>query len=267
MFSYVDPAILASLLEEEKIVLLDGAGRAVERDHQEGRIHLLGPRPLPRRVDQADVAFAWYPFAKRTQLEQVLGLGKRLQRGEVEGLRELLTAQMTVNSLIVYGDLGRAEAPLIRVHSCCVTGEIFGSLRCECGPQLEQAFARIVDEGCGAIVYMSGHEGRGIGLWAKAVTYLLQDMGHDTYDANRALNLPEDSRDFTDAALVLRHFLGDEAKVRLLSNNPNKRAALEQNGVEVAAVERTLTGVSTHNLRYLKAKRDRGHTLGDLPED
>ena len=110
------------------------------------------------------------------------------------------------------------------------------------------------------MIYMSGHEGRGIGLWAKAITYLLQDDGQDTYQANISLGLPEDSRDFTDAAVVLRYLLQGKP-VRLLSNNPLKRRHLEQGGQPVAEMVNFTAGVCDHNLRYMRSKRSKGHLL------
>ena len=269
MFSYVDPDIYTMLLEQGKLVTIDGDG-----DHPDearpaiDRINLLGPIPLPREIDGTEYEFRWYAFVRRTQHEQVLDIARNLRdREERSKLRELLTSQMTVNSFLVYGDFEQAEAPLVRVHSCCMTGEVFGSLRCECAPQLDEAFRRVVEVGCGAIVYMASHEGRGIGLWAKGITYLLQDMGRDTYDANRDLHLPEDSRDFRDAALVLRHFLKPPPRIRLLSNNPHKREDLVHGGIEVVSVEPLVVGVGRHNLRYLHAKREHGHTIGGLPDN
>lgn len=267
MFSYIDPEMHKSLITEGKLVSVGSNGNENGDGLTSNKINVLGPIPLPRVVDETEYTFRWYPFVRRTEHEQVLDIADRLRQQKLEGLWQLLTAQMTVNSLLVYGDFEGAEAPLVRVHSCCITGETFGSLRCECGPQLESAFRQIIAEGAGAIVYMSGHEGRGIGLWAKGITYLLQDMGQDTYDANRSLNLPDDSRDFEDAATVLHHFLREPARVRLLSNNPLKLKSLRDNGIEVASVEQILTGVCDHNLRYLRAKRDHGHTLGKLPGD
>jgi GTP cyclohydrolase II len=269
MFSYVDPAIYAMLLEQGKLVTIDGGGDDPDDNRPPiDRIQLLGPIPLPTAVDGVEHRFRWYPFVRRTQHEQVLEIAKNLRdRAERSKLRELLTSQMTVNSILLYGDFEAAEAPLVRVHSCCLTGEVFGSLRCECAPQLEEAFRRIVADGCGAIVYMASHEGRGIGLWAKGITYLLQDMGRDTYDANRDLKLPVDSRDFRDAALVLRHFLAPPPRIRLLSNNPLKREDLARGGVEIVSVEKLVVGVGRHNLRYLQAKRERGHLIDGLPDD
>lgn len=273
MFSYIDPDIQKLLEDQGKMITIgpepDRADSADEDGIRPdtGQVNLLGPIPLPVVVGDTDHEFAWYPFVRRTQHEQVLAIARGLQKQtDLRGLSRLLVAQMTVNSLLVYGDLGGADAPLVRVHSCCMTGEVFGSLRCECGPQLAEAYRRIVAEGCGAIVYMAGHEGRGIGLWAKGITYILQDQGRNTYDANRALNLPDDSRDFRDAALVLRHFLKPPPTIRLLSNNPLKRTDLTNHGVAVAAVERLVVGVNRYNLRYLHAKRDHGHTTGELPD-
>jgi GTP cyclohydrolase II len=116
------------------------------------------------------------------------------------------------------------------------------------------------------IVYMSGHEGRGIGLWAKAATYLLQDAGEDTYQANRSLGLPDDSRDFSDAALLIKFFLGDKP-FRLLTNNPKKVDDLNAMGVSNVTRVKHVSGVGKANKRYLEAKRDWGHKLDDTDID
>jgi len=144
-----------------------------------------------------------------------------------------------------------------------MTSDVFGSIRCECGPQLKSAIERIVEEGGGALIYMSSHEGRGIGLWAKAITYLLQDMGQDTYQANVSLGLPEDSRDFMDAAVVLKYMLKGKP-IRLLSNNPLKREHLENAGQRVSEMLPHLAGVGDRNINYMRAKRSKGHLLPDL---
>jgi GTP cyclohydrolase II len=125
--------------------------------------------------------------------------------------------------------------------------------------------ARIADDGAGGmLIYMSGHEGRGIGLWAKAATYILQDAGENTYQANRSLGLPDDSRDFSDAASLLKYFLG-QRPFRLLTNNPKKIADLEKYGVSNITRVKHVTGIADTNRRYMSAKRDWGHTLD--PED
>lgn len=159
----------------------------------------------------------------------------------------------------------RGEADvLVRVHSECLTGDVFGALRCECGTQLRSAVEAIADAGCGVLVYLRGHEGRGIGLVAKVRTHVLQDeQGLDTVDSATALGLPVDVRDFGAAARVLRH-LGIRS-VRLLSNNADKVLALTENGVKVTGRVPLLAPVDEHNVRYLTAKRDRlGHDLPNL---
>jgi GTP cyclohydrolase II len=263
MFAYVDPEIRRKLEHDHRLVTLDRDGQVVAEPNGGPAISLLGPIPMPRLVGGREVIFHWYAFVRRLQLKRVLEVAAHAHGGGEECFRELVQENKSVNSIIACPGFLEAPAPLVRVHSCCMTGDVFGSRRCECGPQLEDAFQRIVAEGGGAVVYMSGHEGRGIGLWAKAITYLLQDDGQDTYQANRSLGLPEDSRDFTDAAVVLRHLLGGRP-VRLLSNNPLKREQLEGNGQPVSEMVAFTPGVCDHNLRYMRAKRSAGHML---PED
>ncbi|HET7068008.1 MAG TPA: bifunctional 3,4-dihydroxy-2-butanone-4-phosphate synthase/GTP cyclohydrolase II [Nocardioides sp.] len=165
---------------------------------------------------------------------------------------------------LVYGDVGGPEPVLTRVHSECLTGDVFGSQRCDCGPQLDDALARIVAAGRGVVVYLRGHEGRGIGLVAKLEAYALQDTGRDTVDANLDLGLPADARHYGAASQVLRD-LG-VSSVRLLTNNPDKSAALADFGVAVDAQVPLTPRPNPHNLRYLRTKRDRmGHHIPDLP--
>lgn len=148
---------------------------------------------------------------------------------------------------------------LVRLHSECVTGEAMGSLKCECGPQLEAAMDQIDQHG-GVVVYLRGHEGRGIGLTNKLKAYRLQEDGLDTLDANLALGLPADARDYGVAAAILRD-LGLDS-VRLLSNNPEKRRQLNEYGIEVTEFVPLVVGVGDVNRAYLGAKRDRmGHNL------
>jgi 3,4-dihydroxy 2-butanone 4-phosphate synthase / GTP cyclohydrolase II len=160
---------------------------------------------------------------------------------------------------LVLGDLGDGTDVLTRVHSECLTGDVFGSQRCDCGAQLDAAMSAIAQEGRGAILYLRGHEGRGIGLLSKLQAYELQDEGDDTVDANLKLGLPVDARDFSVAAHLLCD-LGVKS-VRLLTNNPAKVDGLVSHGVGVERV--ALPPMATpHNLRYLTAKRDRlGHSI------
>lgn len=164
---------------------------------------------------------------------------------------------------LVVGDQGADM--LVRVHSECLTGDVFGALRCECGQQLDAALEAILREGSGIVVYLRGHEGRGIGLLAKLKTHALQDSaGLDTVDSATALGLPVDVRDFGPAARVLGH-LGVRS-VRLLTNNREKVRALRAHGIRVTARVPLLVRATDHNVRYLTAKRDRlGHELPQLP--
>jgi 3,4-dihydroxy 2-butanone 4-phosphate synthase/GTP cyclohydrolase II len=165
---------------------------------------------------------------------------------------------------LVLGDLGEddGEDVLVRVHSECLTGDVFGSERCDCGAQLDAAMARIAERGRGVVVYLRGHEGRGIGLLSKLQAYELQDTGVDTVDANLRLGLPVDAREYSVAAQLLDD-LGVRS-VRLLTNNPVKVDALAAHGFGVTRIP--LPPLTTaRNLRYLTTKRDRlGHQLETL---
>ena len=158
------------------------------------------------------------------------------------------------------GDPGSAPAPLVRVHSECLTGDVFGSYRCDCGPQLQAAMKMVAEEGVGVIVYLRGHEGRGIGLGHKLRAYSLQDQGRDTVDANLELGLPVDSREYGIGAQILVD-LG-VSSLRLLTNNPAKYGGLKGFGLEV--LERVPIEISPRpeNIAYLRTKRDRmGHLI------
>ncbi|EEP74576.1 riboflavin biosynthesis protein ribBA [Micromonospora sp. ATCC 39149] len=166
---------------------------------------------------------------------------------------------------LVMGDLGDGEDVLVRVHSECLTGDTFGSLRCDCGPQLQAALARVAREGRGVVLYVRGHEGRGIGLLHKLRAYQLQDLGRDTVDANLDLGLPADARDYGTGAQIL-YDLGVRS-MRLLTNNPTKRAGLEGYGLTVTGRESLPIRPHPENVRYLRTKRDRmGHLLDELDE-
>ncbi|MEV6700145.1 bifunctional 3,4-dihydroxy-2-butanone-4-phosphate synthase/GTP cyclohydrolase II [Streptomyces sp. NPDC051453] len=161
---------------------------------------------------------------------------------------------------LVHGEIGDGDDVLVRVHSECLTGDVFHSLRCDCGPQLEESMRRITEEGRGIVVYLRGHEGRGIGLLSKLRAYELQERGRDTLDANLELGLPADSRDYAAGAQILED-LGVRG-LRLLTNNPDKTEALLRHGLKVVARESMPVQAGEHNLRYLRTKRDRmGHDL------
>lgn len=159
--------------------------------------------------------------------------------------------------------LGKLDStPLVRIHSECLTGDILGSRRCDCGSQLHKSLEIIRDTGAGILIYLRGHEGRGIGLTHKLKAYELQDQGLDTVDANLELGFEKDLRSYEDAAQILKD-LGVE-KIKLMTNNPNK-LNLKQYGIEI--VQRIALEIppTSENLNYLRTKRDRmGHLLTDL---
>ena len=158
------------------------------------------------------------------------------------------------------GDLSSSEKPpLVRIHSECLTGDAFASLKCDCGPQLEASWKRLQEEGNGALVYMR-QEGRGIGLYSKIQAYALQDQGHDTLDANLLLGLPADGREYDIAAEMLKD-LG-LTEIRLMTNNPLKIKGLQDNGITVKQRLQHQSGVGPRNVDYLSTKRRRmGHLL------
>ncbi|MFF4323451.1 bifunctional 3,4-dihydroxy-2-butanone-4-phosphate synthase/GTP cyclohydrolase II [Streptomyces sp. NPDC001568] len=168
---------------------------------------------------------------------------------------------LVAGGLDEHGELAGADADVpVRLHSACLTGDVFGSLRCDCGPQLDEALRRIARHGRGVVLYLPDHEGRGIGLVQKLRAYELQEAGRDTVDANLDLGLPADARDYGVAADVLKD-LGVHA-CRLLTNNPAKTASLAAHGVRVGRTEPLAAPAGDHNIRYLVTKRDRmGHDL------
>ncbi|MGQ4619396.1 bifunctional 3,4-dihydroxy-2-butanone-4-phosphate synthase/GTP cyclohydrolase II [Nocardia sp. R7R-8] len=184
--------------------------------------------------------------------------------GEFRAIAYRSTVDGTEHLALVYGDPGKAsstqQGALIRVHSECLTGDLIGSLRCDCGAQLEQAMTEIAAEGAGAVIYLRGHEGRGIGLAHKIQAYALQEAGFDTVDANTVQGLPVDARSYSVGAQILTD-LGI-TRLRLVTNNPAKYASLAGYGIEIVGRVELPASTSTHNLRYLRTKQQRlGHLL------
>ncbi|MFN8106979.1 MAG: bifunctional 3,4-dihydroxy-2-butanone-4-phosphate synthase/GTP cyclohydrolase II [Nocardioidaceae bacterium] len=204
-----------------------------------------------------------YRRRTETHVERVAETVLPTAHGDFDAVGYRITVDNSEHIALVYGDVTGTEPVLTRVHSECLTGDVFGSQRCDCGPQLHEALDLIVKEGRGVVVYLRGHEGRGIGLLAKLQAYSLQDGGRDTVDANLDLGLPADARHYGAATQILKD-LGVQS-VRLMTNNPDKTASLEAYGVPV--VERVALAPSPnhHNIAYLRAKRDRmGHELPEL---
>ncbi len=191
----------------------------------------------------------------QTRLPNAFGLWQAFgYRHEVDGTEYVALA---------LGDVAGGTDVLARLHSECLTGDVFGSLRCDCGAQLEAAMAAIAAEGRGVVLYLRGHEGRGVGLLSKLQAYELQDAGADTVDANLELGLPADAREYSAGAQMLAD-LGVRS-VRLLTNNPAKVNGLTNCGVDITARVPLATAVTPYNLRYLVTKRDKlGHQIQNL---
>jgi 3,4-dihydroxy 2-butanone 4-phosphate synthase/GTP cyclohydrolase II len=166
---------------------------------------------------------------------------------------------------LVRGAVQGQEDVLVRVHSECLTGDVFGSLRCDCGPQLDESIRMIAEEGMGVVIYLRGHEGRGIGIGHKLRAYALQEQGHDTVDANLALGMPVDSREYGIGAQMLVD-LG-LTTIKAMTNNPAKYGGLEGFGLEITGRVPLLTEPNPENIAYLRTKRERmGHLLEGLDD-
>jgi 3,4-dihydroxy 2-butanone 4-phosphate synthase/GTP cyclohydrolase II len=253
-----------------KLAGLTPAGVLVEVVNDDGTMK-RGPE-LRAFADEHDLAMIsieeLVKYRRRTELHVIREAETRLptSHGDFIAYGYTITVDGSEHVALVYGDpttLSDGEPILTRVHSECLTGDVFGSSRCDCGPQLNEAMDRIVQEGRGVIVYLRGHEGRGIGLVAKLQAYQLQDGGRDTVDANLDLGLPADARHYGAATQILRD-LG-VGQVRLLTNNPDKVSNLEDYGIKVTERVPLTPHPNDHNLAYLLTKRDRmGHHLPDL---
>ena len=206
-------------------------------------------------------------YRRRTeeQVERVVEARMPTEHGEFRALGYRAAVDGAEHVALVFGDLGDGQDVLVRVHSECLTGDVFGSVRCDCGPQLDAALQTVAQQGRGVVLYMRGHEGRGIGLLHKLQAYQLQDLGLDTVDANLELGLPADARDYGTGAQIL-YDLGVRS-MRLLTNNPAKRAGLEGYGLTITGREVLPVRAHPENVRYLRTKRDRmGHLLDELDE-
>lgn len=199
-----------------------------------------------------------------SQIERVVETPLPTWYGEFRAVGYRSTIDNQEHVALVAGDIGDGRDILVRVHSECLTGDALGSMRCDCGPQLHAALEQVADEGRGVVLYLRGHEGRGIGLLHKLAAYRLQDAGRDTVDANLDLGLPADAREYGTGAQILAD-LGVRT-LRLLTNNPAKRAGLEGYGLSIVERIPLLVGQTDQNRGYLRTKAERmGHDLGQLP--
>lgn len=265
MFTYIDHRVREKLASMGKLVRIDSNGKLLDINQPpaEGVVatSMLGPIPLPMRIADLNLHLHWYACVNHTDITKVEQLARDLKAANRQTSFATMSSFLSVNSVLVVGDTEKWQNPLVRIHSNCFTGDIFGSLRCDCGPQLHSAILQIYNEEQGGmLIYMAGHEGRGIGLWAKAATYILQDNGEDTYEANQSLGLPDDSRNFSDAATLLKFFIGNRG-FRLLSNNPKKIKDLNAMGLNNIEPVKHIHGINDFNREYMRAKSVWGHKI------
>lgn len=216
-------------------------------------IAVVGPVKLPIRQGDFATTFQWYSWhaVDRTHSKEEV----------IDSLNQLNLAFGQQSSVLVYGDFENRDDALIRMHSICHTGDIFGSQRCDCGYQLHESMKMIVEHGCGAIFYLADHEGRGIGLFSKSLAYLLQEEDYDTVQANHALGFEDDTRSYEDAIKVLEVLR--QKPVTLITNNPKKLAALKAHGLLAAGHLPLWGGLTDTNKFYLQTKVEKsGHIDG-----
>ncbi|MFD2217047.1 MULTISPECIES: GTP cyclohydrolase II [Bacillaceae] len=225
--------------------------------HKEGATYIVGPINLPIQLDGKTEFFKWYCWmeaeAEQDSAETFESIIRKLPSADL--------AKHQQSSVLVYGDFAQNDEALIRMHSICHTGDIFGSKRCDCGYQLNQSLKMITEHGTGALFYLADHEGRGIGLFSKALAYLLQEEGLDTVEANEELGFSDDQRKYDDAIRVLKTLR--QLPVTLITNNPLKLKALQDSGANVTDRIPLWGDVSSFNQRYLETKMEKaGHFRG-----
>ncbi|SET02987.1 GTP cyclohydrolase II [Oceanobacillus limi] len=211
----------------------------------EGAIYLVGPIKLPVNLYGETIEFKWYCWMNG---EEVTDDYQQI----IDNLSSQNLAEYQQSSVLVYGDFENSEDALIRMHSICHTGDIFGSKRCDCGYQLKESMKKVKEHGSGAIFYLANHEGRGIGLFSKAMAYLLQENGYDTVEANENLGFVNDSRNYDDAINVLQRLRSKP--VTLITNNPLKLEALKSAGLHVSGRVPLWGDFSEYNEKYLQTK-------------
>lgn len=219
-----------------------------------GAIYLVGPIRLPVNLYGETVVFKWYCWLNCDEVTEDF-------EKIIEKLSSSNLAEYQQSSVLVYGDFEYAEDAIMRLHSICHTGDIFGSKRCDCGFQLKQSMKMIAEHGNGALFYLANHEGRGIGLFSKAMAYVLQENGYDTVEANIGLGFVDDARNYGDAILVLKALRS--RPVTLMTNNPKKVEALKEAGLEVSGREPLWGDISEFNEKYLQTKIKKSGHLED----
>lgn len=239
----LEPEIFSVLKDKIKLI-----------SSEEGAIYLVGPIRMPVNLYGETVEFSWYCWLNCDEVSLDY-------TSVIEKLSSSNLAEYQQSSVLVYGDFENSEDALIRMHSICHTGDIFGSKRCDCGFQLKQSMKRIADHGSGALFYLANHEGRGIGLFSKAMAYLLQENGYDTVEANEQLGFTDDSRSYEDALSVMKSLRSKP--VNILTNNPKKVAALQNSGLQVSGRTALWGDESEFNSVYLQTKVNRSGHMKD----
>ena len=238
--SKLDPKAISLL--EDKIQLIKTS---------KGALYLVGPIRLPVNLYGETIVFKWYCWMN---CDEVTKDYEKI----IEKLASANIAEYQQSSVLVYGDFEQGDDAYIRLHSICHTGDIFGSKRCDCGFQLKQSMKMIAEHGTGALFYLANHEGRGIGLFSKAMAYVLQENGYDTVEANISLGFVDDARNYSDAISVLKTLRSKP--VTLITNNPKKLDALKKAGLDVYNRKPLWGDVSEFNEKYLQTKIEKaGH--------
>ncbi|MEK4699682.1 GTP cyclohydrolase II [Solibacillus sp. FSL R7-0668] len=233
-------------------ILNDKIRFVVRNDSQ--NLALVGPVKLPIKQGDFEATFNWYSWLAVDS--------QKTKQQMIDDLPAMNLAFGQQSSVLVYGDFENRDDALIRMHSICHTGDIFGSQRCDCGYQLHESMKMIVEHGCGAIFYLADHEGRGIGLFSKSLAYLLQEDYYDTVQANHALGFEDDVRSYEDALKILESLRSKP--VTLITNNPKKLAALQAHGLAANGHVPIWGGLTDTNARYLQTKVEKSGHLGDV---
>lgn len=230
----LDPQVLSIL--QDKIQRID-----TEYDS----IYLVGPIQLPVNLGGKTTLFHWYCWWNYEEVTEDY-------EAIIAKLSSANLAEYQQSSVLVYGDFATADHALVRMHSICHTGDIFGSKRCDCGFQLREAMERIKENSSGALFYLANHEGRGIGLFSKAMAYILQENGYDTVEANERLGFVNDSRNYQNALHVLKKLR--QKPVTVITNNPEKLVAFKDAGISINGRTPLWGDVSEYNRKYLQTK-------------
>jgi GTP cyclohydrolase II len=241
----------------EKVKILLKKKIQIAQEPGKPALSIVGPIKLPVQLEEQELHFQWYTWLTLENITSDTG-------DLLDLLPELDLASKQQSSVLVYGDFHNSEKALIRMHSICHTGDIFGSKRCDCGFQLRESMRMIAKHGSGAIFYLANHEGRGIGLFAKSLAYILQEEGLDTVEANNGLGFEDDTRSYDEAIRVL-HTLRQKP-VTIITNNPKKLKALQEKGALTDSHIPLWGDISSYNQKYLATKINKAGHIPAAPK-